>query len=101
MRMSAVALALVVSGSLLAQAPKGQAASDTAKKTPPGRGAVAAPNADPFPSTYRPFPSRRTLIRNATILTAAGPRIAGGSVLLANGKIVAWAPTSPRRLTPS
>ncbi len=51
-------------------------------------GAVSVPNADPFPSTYRPFPSRATLIRNATILTPAGPTIRGGSVLLRDGKIV-------------
>jgi imidazolonepropionase-like amidohydrolase len=51
-------------------------------------GALSTPNADPFPSTYRPFPSRATVIRNATILTAAGPVIRGGSVLLRDGKIV-------------
>ena len=45
------------------------------------------PNADPFPSTYRPFPSRPTIIRNATIMTADGPRITGGSILLRDGKI--------------
>src|SRR5947209_18342405 len=52
-------------------------------------GAVSTPNANPFPSTYHPFASRPTLIRNATILTAAGPTIVGGSVLLTDGKIVA------------
>jgi imidazolonepropionase-like amidohydrolase len=87
--MSAVALALVVAGTLSAQAPKGAAAGDSTKKTPPGRGAVAAPLADPFPSTYKPFPSKTTLIKNATILTAAGPRIVGGSILLKDGKIAA------------
>jgi imidazolonepropionase-like amidohydrolase len=53
----------------------------------PMRGGVSTPNADPFPSTYRPFPSRATLIRNVTILTAAGPTIRGGSLLLRDGKI--------------
>ena len=42
---------------------------------------------DPFPSTYQPFPSQPTLIRNATILTGTGERIEGGSVLLRDGKI--------------
>jgi imidazolonepropionase-like amidohydrolase len=51
-------------------------------------GAISTPNADPFPSTYRPFPSRPTLIRNVTILTAAGPAIRNGSILLRDGKIV-------------
>src|SRR5687767_6834581 len=52
-------------------------------------GARSAPNADPFPSTYTPFPSRTTVIRNATILTAAGRTIRNGSVLLRDGKIAA------------
>lgn len=57
------------------------------------RGALSEPNADPFPSTYQPFPSRPTVIRNATILTAAGPVIRNGSILLQDGKIVAVGPT--------
>jgi len=44
---------------------------------------------DPYPSTYKPLPSRPTLIRNATVLTAAGPAIEGGSVLLRDGKVAA------------
>ena len=54
-----------------------------------GPGATSAPNADPFPSTYRPFASRPTVIRNVTILTAAGPTIRNGSIFLRGGKIVA------------
>jgi hypothetical protein len=53
------------------------------------RGALSVPNADPFPSTYRPFPSRTTVIRNVNLLTAAGPIIRNGSILLQGGKIVA------------
>ncbi len=49
---------------------------------------LSSPNANPFPSTYVPFPSRATVIRNATILTAAGPTIRDGSILLRDGKIV-------------
>ena len=55
----------------------------------PGPGAVSSPLSDPFPSTYAAAPARPTLIRNATILTAAGPTIRAGSILLQNGKIVA------------
>jgi imidazolonepropionase-like amidohydrolase len=44
---------------------------------------------NPYASTYRPPPVRATVIRNATILTAAGPAIEGGSLLLQNGKIAA------------
>src|SRR4051812_33529169 len=63
------------------------ATGDSASRASLMRGALSTPNADPFPSTYRPFASRPTLIRNVTILTAAGPTIRGGSVLLRDGKI--------------
>ena len=54
-----------------------------------GPGALFTPLADPFPSTYAPALSRTTLIRNATILTAASSTIRGGSILVQNGKILA------------
>jgi imidazolonepropionase-like amidohydrolase len=52
-------------------------------------GSFSTPNADPFPSTYVPYPSRPTLIRNVTLLTAAGPTIRNGSILMREGRIVA------------
>ena len=55
----------------------------------PGAGGVSAPNADPFPSTYVAPATRPTLIRDVTIMTAAGPTIRNGSVLLRDGKIAA------------
>jgi imidazolonepropionase-like amidohydrolase len=61
--------------------------SDTSARPMPG--AVSTPNADPFPSTYQPFASRPTLIRHVTILTAAGPVIRDGSILLRDGRIAA------------
>jgi imidazolonepropionase-like amidohydrolase len=61
------------------------AASAAARPT----GALSEPNANPFRTTYQPVASRPTLIRNATILTAAGPRIERGSILLRDGKIEA------------
>jgi imidazolonepropionase-like amidohydrolase len=66
-----------------------KATPESTPATPPGPGGTSLPNANPYPSTYRPFPSRPTLIRNATIMTAAGPSIKNGSVLLRDGKIVA------------
>ncbi|HET7586258.1 MAG TPA: amidohydrolase [Gemmatimonadaceae bacterium] len=64
--------------------------AQSASATPDyGPGALSLPNADPFPSTYKPFPSRPTVIRNATIFTAAGPHIEHGSVYIRDGKIVA------------
>jgi imidazolonepropionase-like amidohydrolase len=61
----------------------------------PGTGAVAMPNADPFPSTYRAPTSRAVLITNATLLTAAGPQIDRGYVLLRDGKIVSVGSGAP------
>ena len=100
MRQSAIALTvgLVVA---VAQTGASQApAQATTRPTPsdttpsvPMRGGVSLPNADPFPSTYLPFASRPTLIRNVTILTAAGPTIRNGSVLLRDGKIAEVGPS--------
>ncbi|MEP6914454.1 MAG: hypothetical protein ABJC89_02355, partial [Acidobacteriota bacterium] len=45
------------------------------------------PNA--YASTYTPLPSQTTVIRNATLLTAAGPVIERGSILLQGGKVSA------------
>jgi imidazolonepropionase-like amidohydrolase len=80
--LGAAALAAMLSVALAAQPPK---KSDAAP--PPGRGGLSTPNDDPFPSTYTPFPSRPVVIRNANILTAAGPLIRNGAILLRNGKI--------------
>ena len=57
--------------------------------SPARAGTLSLPNADPFPSTYRPFAARPTLIRNVTLLTGAGPAVPNGAVLLRDGKIVA------------
>lgn len=75
-------LALLLAGRVAAQA--------TTPTTPtPGPGALSAPNADPFPSTYVPYPSRPTVIRNVTIMTAAGPTIPNGAILMQGGRITA------------
>ena len=58
--------------------------------TPAGVAPAAADTeANPFPSTYRPLPWAPTLIRNATVMTAAGPTLANASVLMSGGRIVA------------
>ena len=72
-----------------ASAPSRSTTPDTATRPAATKGGVSVPNDNPFPSTYQPFPSRPTLIRNVTILTAAGPAIRNGSVLLRDGKIAA------------
>ena len=53
----------------------------------PGDKPAEAP--EPYASTYKPLPSQPTLIKNATILTAAGPRLQGASILLRDGKVAA------------
>ena len=88
-----VVMACLVFSCAVAQLPQAQqtstkSTSDSTPAPPPGPGGTSLPNANPFPSTYRPFPSRPTVIRNATIMTAAGPSIQNGSILLRDGKIV-------------
>ncbi len=62
----------------------------TAEPTPPDQaGADASLFSDPFPSTYRPFPSGTTVIRGATILTGVGPTIERGTLVIEDGKIAA------------
>ena len=52
-------------------------------------GDIVRPPIDPYPSTYRRYPSGTTLITDATILTGTGEMIESGSVLIADGKISA------------
>jgi imidazolonepropionase-like amidohydrolase len=46
-------------------------------------------NADPYPSTYRAYPSAPTAIRGATIYDGEGGRIENGVVFMSGGKITA------------
>lgn len=62
---------------------------DTTTRVPPGAGALSEPNANPFPSTYLAPSTRPTVIRGATIMTATGTTIRGGSILLRDGKVAA------------
>ena len=70
------------------QTPSPRSAGDTAAG-PYGAGALSLPANDPFASTYAPFASRPTLIRNATVLTGTGQSIQNGAVLMRDGKIAA------------
>src|SRR5690242_14467844 len=64
-----------------------QTTRDTGQAVNVGPGALSIPNANPYPSTYKPFPSRPTIIKNVTLLTAAGPTIRNGAIVLKDGKI--------------
>ncbi|NIJ07812.1 imidazolonepropionase-like amidohydrolase [Sphingomonas vulcanisoli] len=71
------------------------AACATAPAAKPQSSASSAPRAplpwttDPYPSTYHAYPGVPTLVTNVTILDGEGGRIEGGSVLFADGRIVA------------
>lgn len=74
---------------LLALFPVALVGAPQAAAPPAAQPAVPPLVANAYQSTYKPLPSRTTLIRNATILTAAGPTIERGSILLLDGKIAA------------
>lgn len=80
MRVRFVSAAAIACALALGQAAVG------AQQAPPAPAGIVQ---DAYPSTYKPLPSRPTVIRNATILTAAGPVIERGSILLQDGKVVA------------
>ncbi|MGQ0539417.1 MAG: amidohydrolase [Gemmatimonadaceae bacterium] len=86
--LASIAAACAPRGAPPAAGPTPAARADSAVKAP-GSGALSTPNADPFPSTYKALPSRTTLIRNTTILTAAGPTLVNASLLLRDGKVAA------------
>ncbi len=64
-------------------------ASNTSKDKPAplAPGLDASTNPDPFPSTYRAFPSGPTAIVGAHIFTGTGEEIETGTVLIKDGKI--------------
>jgi imidazolonepropionase-like amidohydrolase len=88
-RTSRTSLVLPVCLALLS--PWGAAAQKKEPKASAPRSSAPRPfePAGLYASTYKPLPSRPTLITNATVLTAAGDRIEGGSVLMRDGKIAA------------
>ena len=48
-----------------------------------------SPPADPYPSTYRPYPGVPTAITGATIFDGEGGRIENGTIVMADGRIQA------------
>ncbi len=71
--------------SLCFGAVQAQETADPAKEQAP----LVRINKDPYPSTYKPFPSQMTAIVGATILDGTGRQIEGGTILMDEGKIVA------------
>jgi imidazolonepropionase-like amidohydrolase len=71
-----------------------QGATRAEPKAAPAAPAAAArpryvPPADPYPSTYRPYPGVPTAITGATIYDGEGGRIENGTIVMAEGRIVA------------
>lgn len=60
-----------------------------APRAGPATAATSSSDRPQYPSTYRRHPNPPVLIRNATILTAAGQEIPGGSIFFKDGRIVA------------
>jgi imidazolonepropionase-like amidohydrolase len=56
---------------------------------PPSPAAAGPDSSRLFASTYRRHPDAPVVIRNATVLTAAGPELTGASVLIRDGRIAA------------
>jgi len=62
------------------------AACTTPGQNPPG---TAATSGDPYPSTYRAYPGVPTALVGATVYDGAGGRIDNGTVLIADGEVIA------------
>ncbi len=83
---------LAALGVMLVCAACTRAASQTTQQTSPAQGVTpetTSVDRPQYPSTYQRTPYPPVLIRNATILTATGQEISGGSVLFRDGRIVA------------
>jgi imidazolonepropionase-like amidohydrolase len=78
------AMALVLTGT------SAGAAKDDKKESPAVKAARDF-NKDPYPSTYKPYPGRVTVITGATVFDGTGKRIDGGVVLVKDGKVAAVA----------
>ncbi|PWG02077.1 amidohydrolase [Sphingosinicella humi] len=74
---------LLAAASLTGACAGGNAEPGTASDAP-----VESYSRNPYPSTYRPYPSVPTLITNVTIYDGEGGRIDNGSILLADGEVV-------------
>jgi imidazolonepropionase-like amidohydrolase len=80
-------IALVLA--LSACANTGTAAPKSASSDSPAPGKGKGFNHDPFPSTYRPYPGVPTAIVHATVYDGEGGRVNDGTVVIADGRIVA------------
>jgi imidazolonepropionase-like amidohydrolase len=78
------ALLAGVAGPAVARKDKGEAPTSQGQN----QGSSAEPD-NPYPSTYKAYPGRPTVIRGATIFDGEGGRIDNGVVFLSEGKVTA------------
>jgi imidazolonepropionase-like amidohydrolase len=82
--LAALAAATLLSACSTTSSQSADRASSASDRTP-----ARAAAADPFPSTYRPYPGALTAITGATIYDGEGGRIENGTVVFADGKVQA------------
>ncbi|WP_414902675.1 amidohydrolase [Sphingomonas flavalba] len=78
--------AALLATSLLAACANGEAPKSAAATPPPNKPAFSA---DPYPSTYKPYPGVPTVVTGVTIYDGEGGRIDNGQILFADGRVVA------------
>jgi len=94
--LAALSAAVLAAGCASAGARQTGAAQATPAQAPAARtasGDSTSVDRPQYPSTYKRHPNPPVVIRNATIMTATGQEIQGGSILFRDGRIVAVGPT--------
>jgi imidazolonepropionase-like amidohydrolase len=87
--LSAAVLAAGCASARTGQAPAASPAPTQAAGPARGQDTTTSVDRPQYPSTYQRHPNPPVLIRNATIMTATGQEIAGGAILLRDGRIAA------------
>ncbi|MBL9070139.1 MAG: amidohydrolase [Sphingopyxis sp.] len=87
MRLSIAALPLLALAACTSGAGGPQSAGDKPAATASAEKPVKF-NKDPYPSTYKAYPSRLTVVKNVTIFDGEGGRIDNGSIVLSSGKVL-------------
>lgn len=84
-----IGIVMAALAALAACATTGGGNSASSSAAAENRAQESAFDPDPYPSTYRPYPGRPTVITNATIYDGEGGRIDNGMVYFADGRIQA------------
>ena len=84
MRLSIAALPLLA---LAACASGGEAPKSAGDKPVASAEKPVKFDKDPYPSTYKGYPTRLTVVKNVTIFDGEGGRIDNGSIVLSSGKV--------------